>query len=81
VTRVVADADLREKTMEMARRLVVGHPATYAYIKENMNTAESATLEFSIEQEARNMMLARRALLDAAKDAEAAKPKAAPDAG
>jgi 2-(1,2-epoxy-1,2-dihydrophenyl)acetyl-CoA isomerase len=81
VNRVYSDAELREKTMELARRLVQGNPATYAFIKENMNTAELASLEISLDQEARNMMLARRALLDAQKDADSAKAKDTRDAG
>jgi 2-(1,2-epoxy-1,2-dihydrophenyl)acetyl-CoA isomerase len=67
--------ELRAKTMETAKRLVQGNPATYAYIKENMNLAETQPLEPFIEHEALNMMLARRALMDAAKAAE--KQKAA----
>ena len=67
--------ELRAKTMEIAKRLVQGNPATYAYIKENMNLAETQPLEPFIEHEALNMMLARRALMDAAKAAE--KQKAA----
>ena len=70
VHRVYPDAELRDQTMEVARRLVKGHPATYAYIKENMNTAETASLEAAIDQEALNMMLARRALMDAEKSAK-----------
>ena len=73
VHRVCADEELRDRTMEVARRLVAGHPSTYAYIKSNMNTAETATLEESLEQEALHMMLARRALMDAQKNAAAEK--------
>jgi 2-(1,2-epoxy-1,2-dihydrophenyl)acetyl-CoA isomerase len=67
--------ELRAKTMEIAKRLVQGNPATYAYIKENLNLAETQPLEPFIEHEALNMMLARRALMDAAKAADARKPK------
>lgn len=69
VHRVYADEELRERTMEIARRLAAAHPSTHAYIKGNMNTAETATLEVSLDQEALNMMLARRALMDAQKSA------------
>ena len=76
VNRVYADDELRERTMEVARRLVSGIPATYTYIKDNMNLAETATLEVSLQQEAQNMMLARRALVDAQKSAAAEKESA-----
>ena len=51
VNWVVPQAELREKTLDMAARLAGGPSVAYGYIKENINAASSTSLEAFMEVE------------------------------
>lgn len=67
VTAVYPDAELMEQTMKVARRFADGPRAAYGYMKQNLNAAETGTLEAVFDLEATNMLLARQALTEARK--------------
>lgn len=56
-TRSFPDADLREATMAVARRLADGPRMTWRYMKSNLNFVEDAGLEAALDHEALNMTL------------------------
>lgn len=56
VNRVVADAELEVETSALANRLANGPAAAYRYIKRNLNSAETMTLEQVMDLEIYNMM-------------------------
>jgi 2-(1,2-epoxy-1,2-dihydrophenyl)acetyl-CoA isomerase len=51
--RVVPDAELRERTLELARQLAAGPSIAYGYMKENLNLAQHSRLEDALLAEAR----------------------------
>lgn len=56
VNRVVPDAELEAETSALANRLDKGPTAAYRYIKRNLNSAETMTLEQVMDLEIYNMM-------------------------
>lgn len=52
VNRVVADDQLEQETMALAKRLAAGPAVAYRYIKRNMNVAERGNLGDSLDMEA-----------------------------
>lgn len=60
-TRVFPDADLREQTLTVARRLAAGPRMGYRYMKANLNLAEDAQFETALDAEAMNMVLSTAA--------------------
>lgn len=52
VNHVVPDADLEERTMELATRIANGPRVAHRYMKRNMNAAEAGTLKDSLDLEA-----------------------------
>lgn len=52
VNRVVADASLEDETMALAHKIAAGPRIALAYMKRNMNAAESGTLKDSLDLEA-----------------------------
>lgn len=60
-TRVYADVELRDRTFEVARKLASGPRPGWAYMKENLNTAEDRTFREHLELESRNMGLSTQA--------------------
>ncbi|MBS0643895.1 MAG: enoyl-CoA hydratase [Proteobacteria bacterium] len=52
VNKVVADAELRHTTMELARRIASMSPIALGYTKKNLSAAETGSFEASIELEA-----------------------------
>lgn len=52
VNRVVADDQLEQETMALAKRLAAGPTVAYRYIKRNMNVAERGNLSDSLDMEA-----------------------------
>lgn len=52
VNRVVADDQLEQETMALAKRLAAGPTVAYRYIKRNMNVAERGNLSESLDMEA-----------------------------
>ena len=56
VNRVVADDQLGEACMALARKLAHGPRVALAMMKENFNTAESATLVALLDLEARHQI-------------------------
>jgi len=52
VNRVYPDAQLREETMKVARKLANGPRVAYRYMKRNLNAAESASLKEVFDLEA-----------------------------
>jgi 2-(1,2-epoxy-1,2-dihydrophenyl)acetyl-CoA isomerase len=52
VNRVVPDAALEDETTALAQRIAAGPPIALAYMKRNMNAAESGTLKDSLDLEA-----------------------------
>ncbi len=63
VNRVFADADLRQETMAIARRLAARAPTVAAYIKDNLNAALEVSLPRLLDIETRNMILSGRSWL------------------
>jgi 2-(1,2-epoxy-1,2-dihydrophenyl)acetyl-CoA isomerase len=61
INRVVADAELEIVTKQLACELAKRLPSAIHYIKDNLNTAEHATLEQVLEKEATNMVLSVQA--------------------
>jgi len=57
--RVVSNTDLDAAVNEFALRLAKGPAVAYRYIKENIHTAATRTLEDTIEVESRNMIRCR----------------------
>ncbi len=55
VNHVVPDAELEERTMEMARKFARGPGIAYQYIKQNFNMANTASMEQVFEAEAIHM--------------------------
>lgn len=68
VDRVVADAELREATMQQATQFATLAPTAVAYAKANLNAALTETFTQSLDRESLNMMLARNALTEARKN-------------
>ena len=58
VNRVVADTRLEEETFALATGLARGPRIAYAYMKRNLNAAESGMLENVLDLEARHQILA-----------------------
>lgn len=58
VSRLVADEQLEEQTMALARRLASGPPVTYRFMKKNLAAAVDGTLEQLLDLEATHMVLA-----------------------
>jgi len=59
-TKVFADDQLREATMEVARRIAAGSPVGWGYMKDNLNLAEDGIFDRAMDNEGRNMGLAMR---------------------
>lgn len=57
VNRVVPDSELEAHTYAIAEKLTSGSPATYRYMKQNLNAAEEGSLEKIFDMEAVNMTL------------------------
>lgn len=57
--RVVSDAELDAATDAFAERLAKGPTVAYRFIKENVNTACTQSLETTIDMESRNMIRCR----------------------
>jgi 2-(1,2-epoxy-1,2-dihydrophenyl)acetyl-CoA isomerase len=55
--RVWPDAELRDKTMAVAKRLAAGPRSGYAYIKANLNASDDETFARHLDQESVNMGL------------------------
>lgn len=53
--RVVPDQELETQGMALAHRLAKGPPIAYAYIKENLDAAQTSTFEEMLRREARSM--------------------------
>jgi 2-(1,2-epoxy-1,2-dihydrophenyl)acetyl-CoA isomerase len=62
VTAVHEDDELAVQVMAMARRFADGPRAAYGYMKRNLNTAETGTLDSLLDLEATHMLLSREAL-------------------
>ena len=60
-TKVFPDADLREQTLAVARRLANGPRMGFRYMKANLNLAEDAQFEAALDQEALFMNLSTTA--------------------
>jgi 2-(1,2-epoxy-1,2-dihydrophenyl)acetyl-CoA isomerase len=60
-TRVFPDAELREATLSVARKLAAGPRMSWRYMKANLNLAEDATFETALDHEALNMGLSTSA--------------------
>lgn len=58
VNRVVADGELRDAALDLARRLADGPSLAFSYVKDNLEHALSADLLDSLDQEAENMVKA-----------------------
>jgi len=70
-TRVFPDAELREATLAVARKLAAGPRMGWRYMKANLNLAEDAAFEAALDHEALNMGLstsATAAIYKAAQD-------------
>ena len=52
VNRVVPEADLETKTMEIAQRLAAGPRVAYRYMKENLNRAQAGEWDDCLDLEA-----------------------------
>jgi len=61
VSRVVPDAELRDRTLELARRFADGARPAFAYAKRNLNFAEAGALGDVLDLEAMTTVLAREA--------------------
>jgi 2-(1,2-epoxy-1,2-dihydrophenyl)acetyl-CoA isomerase len=70
VNRVVAEDKLEEETMALAQRLASGPSIAYRNIKQNINAAETQTLEEVMDIEGRNMT--RSLMTEDSKEAVAA---------
>lgn len=57
VSQLVADADLEDRTLALARRLADGPPLTYRFMKKNLNAAVGGSLEQILDLEATHMVL------------------------
>jgi len=62
--RLWPDAELRERTMEIAHGLADGPRWSYAYAKRNLNLAETASLDQVLQSEVTTMGLATRTVRD-----------------
>lgn len=60
VNHVVPDAELEQKTMDLARRLAAGPTVSFRYIKENANKAYTQDLEDFMDGEVMRHLLAGR---------------------
>ena len=60
-TRVFPEGELRGATLAQARRLAEGPRMAWRYMKTNLNTAEDASFETSLDQECQNMGLSTAA--------------------
>ncbi|MCC2980293.1 enoyl-CoA hydratase-related protein [Sphingomonas sp. IC4-52] len=60
-TKLFPDADLREQTLAVARRLANGPRMGFRYMKANLNMAEDAQFETALDQEALFMNLSTTA--------------------
>lgn len=72
-TRVFPDAELREATLAVARKLAAGPRMGWRYMKANLNFAEDANFEAALDHEALNMGLsssATAAIYKARREAE-----------
>jgi 2-(1,2-epoxy-1,2-dihydrophenyl)acetyl-CoA isomerase len=75
-TRLYPDAELREATLAVAKKLADGPRMGYRYMKANLNMAEDASFEAALDHEALNMGLSTMAtasIYKAMKEAEAKK--------
>lgn len=57
VSQLVADAELEDRTLALARRLADGPPITYRFMKKNLNAAVDGSLEQILDLEATHMVL------------------------
>ena len=64
VHRLWPDAELRERTLEIAHSLADGPRWSYAYAKRNLNLAETASLDQVLQSEATTMQIATRTVRD-----------------
>ncbi len=62
LTRVFEDESLLEETIKIAKRLAEVPGIALAHMKQNLNAAESSSLEAVLDLEAMAMMLSRQAL-------------------
>jgi 2-(1,2-epoxy-1,2-dihydrophenyl)acetyl-CoA isomerase len=60
-TKLFADGELRERTLEVAHKLADGPRMGYRYMKANLNMAEDANFEAALDHEALNMGLSTMA--------------------
>ena len=67
VDRVFPDAQLRQRTLEVAAQFASLAPSAVGYAKANLNAALTETLAQSLDRESLNMMLGRAALAEAHK--------------
>jgi 2-(1,2-epoxy-1,2-dihydrophenyl)acetyl-CoA isomerase len=65
--RVFPDAELREKTLEIAKRLAGGPRSGWAYMKANLNASEDESFAKHLDQESMNMGLSTQAFFSALK--------------
>jgi len=65
--RVFPDAELRERTLEVARKLAAGPRSGWAYMKQNLNASEDETFARHLDRESANMGLATQAYFSALK--------------
>ena len=70
--RVYPDAELRERTLEAARKLAAGPRSGWAYMKQNLNAAEDESFTRHLDRESANMGLATQAYFSALKAQRAA---------
>jgi len=68
--RVFDDAELRDRTLEVARRLAAGPRSAWAYMKASLNASEDETFARHLDYESMNMTLATQAYFSALKAAE-----------
>ncbi|MDB5448268.1 MAG: naphthoate synthase [Phenylobacterium sp.] len=68
-TRVFDDAELREKTLEVAKKLAAGPRSGWAYMKANLNAAEDESFARHLDRESMNMGLSTQAFFSALKAA------------
>jgi 2-(1,2-epoxy-1,2-dihydrophenyl)acetyl-CoA isomerase len=73
---VFPDADIAGEVRKIAEKIASLPPTGFMYAKENLNAAVSETFAQALDRESRNMMLARNALVEARKAAEASKQSA-----
>lgn len=71
-TKLFDEDELRQQTMSHARRIAGGNRASWAYMKANLNAAETMTFAAHLDLESLHMGLATAAVASARKDVSAA---------